>query len=121
MENKIVATSKDVQLSGFGKSLIESAIQEYFFIFGDANPVDTNKVAQILTYYVFGIEDLNNRFIYHAPTEKKLQKYGEIRVWALGFSDFLNLTCPDSREKSLAITALEEAVMWANASIARNE
>lgn len=28
--------------------------------------------------------------------------------------------CPDSREKSLALTKVEEAVMWANASIARN-
>lgn len=28
--------------------------------------------------------------------------------------------CPDSREKSLAMTKLEECSMWANASIARN-
>lgn len=28
--------------------------------------------------------------------------------------------CPDSRELSLAITKLEEAIMWANASIARS-
>jgi len=28
---------------------------------------------------------------------------------------------PESREQSLAITALEEAVMWANAAIARRE
>ena len=28
--------------------------------------------------------------------------------------------CPNSREKSLAMTKLEESVMWANASIARN-
>jgi hypothetical protein len=31
----------------------------------------------------------------------------------------LNELVPDSREKSLAITHLEEAVMWANAGIAR--
>jgi len=29
--------------------------------------------------------------------------------------------CPDSREKSVAITKLEESIMWANAAIARNE
>ena len=29
--------------------------------------------------------------------------------------------CPDSRELSVALTKLEEAVMWANAAIARNE
>jgi len=34
---------------------------------------------------------------------------------------YINENCPDSREKSLAFTKLEEAVMWANASIARNE
>lgn len=30
-------------------------------------------------------------------------------------------SCKGSREYSLAITKLEEAVMWANAAIARNE
>ena len=29
------------------------------------------------------------------------------------------LHCPESREASLAITKLEEAIMWANAAIAR--
>lgn len=33
---------------------------------------------------------------------------------------FINHTCPDSREKSLALTKIEEALFWANASIARN-
>lgn len=32
----------------------------------------------------------------------------------------INNLCPESREKSLAVTNLEESVMWANASIARN-
>jgi hypothetical protein len=34
---------------------------------------------------------------------------------------YISEKCPESREKSLAITKIEEAVMWANASIARNE
>lgn len=29
--------------------------------------------------------------------------------------------CPESRERSVALTDLETSVMWANASIARNE
>lgn len=29
--------------------------------------------------------------------------------------------CPESREKSLAFTKLEECIMWANAAIFRNE
>lgn len=32
-----------------------------------------------------------------------------------------NKDCPVSRERSLAMTKLEEACFWANASIARNE
>lgn len=31
------------------------------------------------------------------------------------------LDCPDSRERSLALTALEESTMWARAAIARNQ
>ena len=37
------------------------------------------------------------------------------------FAIFLTKTCPESRELSLALTHLEEAVMQANAAIARNE
>ncbi len=33
----------------------------------------------------------------------------------------MNSLCPESREKSLAITNLQQSVMWANASIAINE
>ena len=67
------------------------------------------------------IQDLKKRFTYHAPKEGQPQKYENIRKQALGFAEILDAMCPDSREKSLAITALEEVVMWANASIARNE
>jgi hypothetical protein len=44
-----------------------------------------------------------------------------VRAEALKFAEKINELCPDSREKSLAITHLEDAVMWANASIARNK
>lgn len=67
------------------------------------------------------IQDLQNRFTYHTPKEGQPQKYESIRNNALAFAELIDSMCPDSREKSLAITALEEAVMWANASIARNE
>jgi hypothetical protein len=67
------------------------------------------------------IEDLKKRFTYHAPKENQLQKYENIRKNALAFAELIDAMCPDSREKSLAITHLEDAVMWANAAIARNE
>lgn len=66
-------------------------------------------------------EDLNNRFVYHVPKEGQPAKYQDLRDSARALAEKINKECPDSREKSLAITKLEEAVMWANASIARNE
>jgi hypothetical protein len=65
--------------------------------------------------------DLKNRFTYHAPGDGQAQRYQEIRDYAHGLASLINRQCPESREKSLAMTHLEEAVMWANASIARNE
>ena len=67
--------------------------------------------------------DINNRFTYHPPIQELNQadRYGEIREEARMFALMLTNECPESRERSLAITKLEEAVFWANAAIARNE
>jgi hypothetical protein len=65
--------------------------------------------------------DLDNRFRYHAPKPGQPEKYTAIRDKAKELAELVNELCPDSREKSLAITNLEECSMWANASIARNE
>jgi hypothetical protein len=66
-------------------------------------------------------KEIEKRFTYHAPKEGQPLRYEQIRKVAADFAVLLNNLCPESREKSLAFTALEEAVMWANASIARNE
>lgn len=66
------------------------------------------------------VEDLKNRFTYHAPKEGQPVMYKDIRDKAYELAELMNQHVPESREKSLAITKLEEAVMWANAGIARN-
>ena len=66
-------------------------------------------------------EQLDNNFTYHAPKGDQQERYGRLRVWAKDLAEQINTMCPDSREKSLAITNLEQAMFWANASIARNE
>lgn len=66
-------------------------------------------------------QDLANRFTYHPPKGDQATRYEMIRDAAHNFAALVNEKCPDSREKSLAMTHLEDAVMWANASIARNE
>lgn len=65
--------------------------------------------------------DLENIYTYHSPKDDQPERYERIRYKAKMLAAYINEYCPDSREKSLAMTKLEEAVMWANASIARNE
>ena len=64
---------------------------------------------------------LENNFEYHAPQGNQAARYEEIRLQAKNFAKALVKFCPPSRELSVALTELETAVMWANASIARNE
>lgn len=64
--------------------------------------------------------DLERRFQYHAPTEEaKERTFPQLRQHALELAFHILEVCPDSREASLAVTKLEEAVYWAIASIAR--
>ncbi|AQR76373.1 hypothetical protein ABNB59_15450 [Paenibacillus larvae] len=63
---------------------------------------------------------IENNFKYHAPKEGQPEKYTALREKAKDLAYLLDELCPNSREKSLAITNLEQAVMWANAAIARN-
>jgi len=73
----------------------------------------TNKVVDMET------AELENRFTYHPPKEGQADIYTDIRDRAFALVMFINSVCPESREKSLAVTKIEEAVMWANAGIAR--
>ena len=66
-------------------------------------------------------QEIEKRFTYHAPKAGQPAKYEKLRSKARELAELVNELCPESREKSLAITALEESSMWANASIARNE
>lgn len=63
---------------------------------------------------------LENNFKYHSPKEGQPEKYVSLREKAKELAYLIEELCPNSREKSVAITQLETAVMWANASIARN-
>lgn len=63
---------------------------------------------------------IENAFTYHPPKDKQPEMYARIRNQAKSLAYVIEGAVPDSREKSLAMTKLEEAVMWANAGIARN-
>jgi hypothetical protein len=66
--------------------------------------------------------EIVKRFSYHPPREPGVANLiGSVRLSVRSLAEFLNDALPESREKSLAFTALEEALMWANAAIARNQ
>ena len=65
-------------------------------------------------------EDIDNRFTYHAPKPGQPEIYQDIRTLAKELALYINETVPEGREKSIAITKLEEATFWANAGIARH-
>lgn len=66
-------------------------------------------------------EQIDNTFTYHRPFGNQPQRYEDIRNEAKALARVIQRACPESREKSLALTNLQQAVMWANASIAINE
>lgn len=58
-------------------------------------------------------------FEYQAPTEEHVKKITEVREACKALHSVL-LTLPECRERSLAITKLEETSMWANKGIVFN-
>ena len=64
-------------------------------------------------------QEIETRFTYHSLKPGQSDLYVKLRNKAKELANFINIVCPESREKSFAITKIESAVFWANASIAR--
>lgn len=67
------------------------------------------------------VEKLENNFMYHTPKDDQMERYKFLRDEAKKLAFNIVRSTPISREQSLALTNLEEAIFWANAAIARNE
>lgn len=65
-------------------------------------------------------EQLDHNLTNHAPDDTKVAQYESLRAAAKALGARILDECPESRERSLALTNLEQTVMWAVASIARN-
>lgn len=63
-------------------------------------------------------EQLEQIFTYHAPGPKQQEKYIKLRAKAKELAMLINEVCPESREKSVAITHIQTVSMFANAAIA---
>ena len=66
-------------------------------------------------------EQIAHIFTYHKPVGTQQARYVELRDKAKELALLINADVPESREKSLALTNLQQSIMWANAAIAINE
>lgn len=74
--------------------------------------MEANKQAEVLI----------NQYKHHAPKSDKIAAlHGNVRQELFVVANWINELLPRCREKSLALTKLEEAMFWANAAIARNQ
>jgi len=81
-------------------------------------------VEELRAKYVQSEDDVNkieNIFTFHPVFGDQRERYEYLRHRAKELALSILTFTPKSREQSLAITALQDAVMWANAAIAINE
>lgn len=71
---------------------------------------------------MLGEEEIQNRFGFHKGTiegpNATAPRHAELRRAFASFALMLDDSLPDGRAKSLALTELEDASMWAHKSIA---
>lgn len=63
--------------------------------------------------------DLDRRFKSHPVDQQQAHQMGVIRDAARDLAGLIERLVPEGREKSTAVTKVEEAVFWANAGISR--
>ena len=66
-------------------------------------------------------KQIENCFTYYPPKDDQSNRYVILRKTAKELAYMIVKNTPPSREQSLALTHLEEAIFYANAAIARNE
>ncbi|WP_417754191.1 hypothetical protein [Slackia isoflavoniconvertens] len=66
-------------------------------------------------------ETIGRIFAVPNPPSTEFHRINMLHQIACDFALTIQANCPESREKSLALTKLEECIMWANAAIDRNE
>ena len=64
------------------------------------------------------LERIEDRFTYHVPAGDQAERYRQLRESAKHFARLIIELCPESGERTHALTQLQSVVMFANASIA---
>lgn len=66
------------------------------------------------------IPELNHRFAYHPPrSTRRVRDHEDVRELCRQMANVMDERLPDGREKSVVMTKIEEAMFWAQASLAR--
>lgn len=88
-----------------------------------ATYVEAKDFGPVFTYPVDGADQMriDKIFMYHAPKEGQAPRYELLRSAGKQVAELLFKLTPTSREQSVALTKLQEFVMFANAAIAINE
>jgi hypothetical protein len=66
-------------------------------------------------------DQLAERYTYHAPKGDQAGRYQMVREWIRGTAQRCVEATPASPEQARALDALDEAMFFFNAAIARNE
>jgi len=64
--------------------------------------------------------ELRDRFHYHAPSAEGIKTHAKLSAEFTSLAQTVAELVPVGRERSLALTKLEEAKFWASAGVARN-
>lgn len=68
------------------------------------------------------LAQLHHNLTNHAPRgEDVIARFENVRGAAKELGEVILQECPETRERSLALTNLEQTTMWAVAAIARNQ
>ena len=65
-------------------------------------------------------EEISDRVRYHAPSPNGVETHGILSGLFEKIMHEIQVFVPDGRERSIVMTRLEEAKMWASAGVARN-
>ena len=66
-------------------------------------------------------KELEDRLTFKQLNENQKLRCEKIRQKLLDILRYIDGNCPNGREKSLALTKLEECMMWSNKSISREK
>jgi hypothetical protein len=64
---------------------------------------------------------MRKTYAYHKPSAEGLVKINDLRQKFSELHAFIDITAPESRERSIALTKLEETAMWAIKAVVCND